>query len=229
MGGIYNNARKKAQLEKEHIKAILLAEENERSRIARDIHDGIGQLLSAAKLNLHALENSHIENKEMILEKAIGLIDESAKEVRSVSHNLMPNALLKSGLFSAIKNFINQLQSDRLKINMETSGLSNKINADTELVVYRIIQECINNVIKHAGASQLFINLSIEKNQLTVMIEDNGIGFEVDKMLKKDGIGIKNIQARVAFLKGTMEINSKPNKGTHLAFHIPLNHEKNGG
>ncbi len=227
-GFLFYNARKKAQLEKEQIKAVLLAEENERNRIARDLHDGIGQLLSAAKLNLHALENVNLVNKETVLEKAIGLVDESAKEVRSVSHNLMPNALIKSGLVSAIKNFINQLQTDKLKINIETSGLNKKINSEIELVVYRIIQECINNVIKHAKANQLFINLSIEKNHLNIMIEDNGKGFEVNKILEKDGIGIKNMQSRVAFLKGTMEIDSKLDKGTLFAFHIPLNKENNG-
>ena len=227
-GFLFYNARKKAQLEKEQIKAVLLAEENERSRIARDLHDGIGQLLSAAKLNLHALENVNLQNKEFVLEKAIGLVDESAKEVRSVSHNLMPNALIKSGLVSAIKNFINQLQTDKLKINIETSGLNKKINSEIELIVYRIIQESINNVIKHAKANQLFINLSIEKNYLHIMIEDNGRGFDVNKILEKEGIGIKNMQSRVAFLKGTMEIDSKIDKGTLFAFHIPLNKENNG-
>jgi two-component system NarL family sensor kinase len=225
-GFLFYSNRKKVQLEKEQIKAVLLAEENERSRIARDLHDGIGQLLSAAKLNLHALENVNLVNKEIVLEKAIGLVDESAKEVRSVSHNLMPNALIKSGLVSAIKNFINQLETEQLKINIETSGLNKKINSEIELVVYRIIQECINNVIKHSKANHLFINLSINKNLLNIMIEDNGYGFDVDEILRKDGIGIKNMQARVAFLKGTMEIDSKLNKGTLFSFHVPLNIEK---
>ncbi len=225
-GFLFYSNRKKVQLEKEQIKAVLLAEENERSRIARDLHDGIGQLLSAAKLNLHALENVKLVNKEIVLEKAIGLVDESAKEVRSVSHNLMPNALIKSGLVSAIKNFINQLETEQLKINIETSGLNKKINSEIELVVYRIIQECINNVIKHSKANHLFINLSINKNLLNIMIEDNGYGFDVDEILRKDGIGIKNMQARVAFLKGTMEIDSKLNKGTLFSFHVPLNIEK---
>lgn len=225
-GFLFYSNRKKVQLEKEQIKAVLLAEENERSRIARDLHDGIGQLLSAAKLNLHALENVNLVNKEIVLEKAIGLVDESAKEVRSVSHNLMPNALIKSGLVSAIKNFINQLETEQLKINIETSGLNKKINSEIELVVYRIIQECINNVIKHSKANHLFINLSINKNLLNIMIEDNGYGFDVDEILRKDGIGIKNMQARVAFLTGTMEIDSKLNKGTLFSFHVPLNIEK---
>lgn len=221
---LYSN-RLKTRQEKEHVQAMLLAEENERSRIARDLHDGIGQLLSAAKLNLHALENSKSENKDKILQKAIGLLDESAKEVRSVSHNMMPNALLKSGLVSAIKNFIDQLQSDTLKINIETSGLHRAINSSIENVVYRVIQESINNVIKHANANQLFINLSIENNLLNVMIEDNGRGFDMEKMKENEGIGIKNMRARIAFLKGTMEIDSKPKRGTLIAFHIPLNND----
>jgi two-component system, NarL family, sensor kinase len=217
----YTN-RKKLKQEKQLIQAVINAEEHERSRIAADLHDGIGQLLSAAKLNLHALENAKTESKQMILEKAILLVDESAKEVRSVSHNIMPNALIKSGIVSAIKKFIDQLQSDKLKIKIETSGLTKSINSNIEIVVYRIIQECINNVIKHSKANQLYITLSIEKEFLNIMIEDNGIGFDKNKTKIRDGIGLSNIETRIKFLKGVMEIDSRPNQGTAIGFHIPL-------
>lgn len=228
LGFIHYKNKKQAKQEKELIQAVIQAEENERSRIAADLHDGIGQLLSAAKLNLHALENTKTDNKQIILEKAILLVDESAKEVRSVSHNIMPNALIKSGIVSAIKKFIDQLHSDRLKIKIETSGLTKSINTNIEIVVYRIIQECINNVIKHSGADQLFITLAIENDFLNIMIEDNGKGFDIEKAKLRDGIGLNNINTRVKFLKGAMEIDSRIHQGTVIAIHIPLNNKNDG-
>jgi len=211
--------RKKREMEMQNIQAVMAAEESERERIARDLHDGIGQLLSATTMNLQAYSR---DLSPSLLEKITALVSETAKEVRSVSHQIMPNALLKSGLVSAVKNFIDQIDHDKLKIYLETSGLKTKINEQTSSVVYRIIQECINNVIKHSEANQLFITLEVENNMLNLMVEDNGKGFDVDKALKKDGIGLQNMQARVNYIRGTMEIDSKIGHGTVFSFHIPL-------
>lgn len=204
-------------------KAVIEAEEKERVRIAADLHDGIGQLLSAAKMNLHAVEENFTnETQKNILEKAISLVDESAKEIRSVSHNIMPNALIKSGLGFAVKDFIQKLDNKKLQVNVNATGLNAKLNTNIEIVVYRIIQECVNNVIKHSKANRLDISLINENDFLEIMIEDNGVGFDVQKALNKDGIGLKNIKTRVEYLKGTLDIDSKENNGTMMAIHIPL-------
>jgi two-component system, NarL family, sensor kinase len=200
--------------------AVIDAEEKERTRIAADLHDGIGQLLSAAKMNLHVFEDK-IGKTDSILTKAIDLVNESAKEIRSISHNIMPNALLKAGLATAIKDFIEKLDQCKLQIHLNAIGLNEKLNSNIEIMVYRIVQESVHNVIKHADANRLDISLVNENNTFEIMIEDNGKGFESNKIAKLDGIGLKNIKARVEFLKGKLEIDSKVNNGTVISISIP--------
>lgn len=207
-------------------KAILEAEENERKRIASDLHDGVGQLMSAAKMNLSAIEAeipfANAEQKKAY-EKAQQLVDESCKEVRTVSHNMMPNALLKASLASAVREFINQIDTKVIKVDLYTEGLNERIDANVETVLYRVVQECVNNVIKHAAANHLDISLIKDVDGLSATIEDNGKGFDASDKTKYDGIGLKNIKTRIAYLKGTVEWNAQPNKGTVVAIHVPLN------
>lgn len=205
--------------------AIIAAEENERKRIAADLHDGVGQIMSAAKMNLSAFENElsfKNDDQKISFEKIIGLVDESCREIRSVSHQMMPNALLKSGLASAIKTFIDKLDNSVLKVNLHTEGLNERLESNVETVLYRIIQECVNNVIKHSGANTLDIALIKDGDGLAATIEDNGKGFDTKDKEKFEGIGLKNIYSRVGFLKGTVDFDSMPGKGTLVAIHIPL-------
>ena len=205
-------------------KAILEAEEKERERIARDLHDGVGQVMSAAKMNLSAFENELIfkdEQQKLSFEKVIHLIDEGCKEVRSVSHQMMPNALLKAGLASAIKEFIDKIDTRVLKVNLYSEGLNDRIDNNIEIVLYRIIQECVNNVIKHSGANQLDISLIKDKDGISVSIEDNGKGFDAKDKTKFEGIGLKNIASRIEFLKGTVEFDSANGRGTMVAINVP--------
>lgn len=211
-------------------KAVMNAEEEERQRIARDLHDGVGQLMSTAKMNLSSLE-SYIdfkdENQKRTFENAIHLVDESCKEVRVVSHNLMPNALLKKSLADAIRNFIHKIEKDKLKVHLYMEGFEEKLDQNLESVLYRIVQECVNNVIKHADASSLDISILKDAHEINLTIEDNGKGFLVDKISSFDGMGLKNITSRVLYLKGTVDFDSEPGKGTLVAINIPLkkNHE----
>jgi two-component system, NarL family, sensor kinase len=206
-------------------KAIIHAEENERKRIAGDLHDGVGQIMSAAKMNLSSLESrlgfSNDEDK-LAFEKIVNLVDESCKEVRSVSHNMMPNALLKSGLSSAVKEFIDKIDSRVLKVNLYSEGLNERIDSNVETVLYRVIQECVNNVIKHSGANELDISLIKDADGIAATIEDNGKGFAVADKAKVEGIGLKNIRTRIEYLKGTVDFDSAPGNGTLVAIHVPL-------
>jgi signal transduction histidine kinase len=206
-------------------KAIINAEENERKRIAAELHDGVGQMMSAAKMNLSAIENEmpfKDETQKNSFNKVIGMLDESCKEVRSVSHQMMPNALLKSGLASAVKEFLDKIDNRIIKITLHAEGLQERLESNTETVLYRVVQECVNNVIKHSGANKLDISLIRDVDGISVTVEDNGCGFyETDKQ-KFEGIGLKNISSRVAFLKGTVDFDSSPGKGTLVAIHIPI-------
>lgn len=218
-----------AQLHKqqeENAKAIIEAEENERTRIARDLHDGIGQQLSAAKLNLSGLK-SVLEptanfNKEM-LDNAIELVDESIHEIRTVSHNMMLDSLVKIGLITAVKNFINKLNNtDKIKINIETFGIHQRLDNVIETVVFRILQELMNNIIKHADATEVSIQIIKHDNELSLLIDDNGNGFDTTKMNSFEGIGLKNILTRVNYINGKVFFDSFVGRGTTVTVEIPL-------
>lgn len=224
--------RKESQLQSEimkqqqiAVKAVMEAEENERQRIAKDLHDGVGQMMSAAKMNLSAIESEiQFTNKEQqqSFEKTIQLVDESCREVRNVSHIMMPNALLKNNLPDAIRDFINKIGYKSLEIHFYSEGLDDRFDSNIETVLYRVIQECVNNAIKHAKATTLDISLIRDKDGISGTIEDNGQGFDISGSRKLDGIGIKNITSRIEYLKGTVDFDSAPGRGTVVGLHIPL-------
>lgn len=209
-------------------KAVIEAEEKERVRIARELHDGIGQQLSAAKLNISGLQAS-IKTKQpeeiLMLQNALELLDESVKEVRAVSHSMIPNALIKSGLVSAVREFINKISSlGNLRINLEIIGLNERLENTVENILFRVLQELVNNIIKHAKATEVGIQFIKHENELTILIEDNGVGFDVNASLSdiNGGIGLKNISSRVAFLNGEVNFDSFPGKGTTVTIELPL-------
>jgi signal transduction histidine kinase len=208
------------------IRAVIEAEEKERQRIARDLHDGVGQMMSVAKMNLSAFEsNIQFANKEqqVSFEKIIDLVDESCKEVRSVSHNMMPNALLKNSLATAIRDFIDKIEKKALHIRLYTKGLDERLDSNLEIVLYRVIQECVNNVTKHADATSLDIAVIKDNDGISATIEDNGKGFDISDKDKFEGIGLKNILTRVEYLKGNVDFDSTPGRGTLVALNVPLN------
>ncbi len=208
---------------------IITAEEKERKRIASDLHDGVGQLMSATWMNLQALNNQlkDLESEEgLLLQKCIAMVDESCKEVRQVSHNMMPNALLMKGLVNAVQEFIGQIDHRSLNINLTAEGLTTPIPSHIETVLYRVIQESVNNVIKHAKAAELDISIIRSPDGIDVMIEDNGKGFNPKQLGSSAGIGLQNIKSRIQYLQGTVEWNSGEGRGTLVAIYIPLN-EKN--
>lgn len=202
-------------------KAVLDAEERERRRIATDLHDSVGQLLSAALMNLNGyIKNNPTEASKDNLEKSLALINESYDEMRTISHQMMPNALLKAGLTAAIREFLNKIDEKQLQINLDISGFKKKLDDNLETVLYRVIQESVNNVIKHARATKLSIQLQNDNDGISLAIEDNGIGF--DQNMTKDGIGLNNIKSRIAFIKGSVEYQSAPGKGTLVSIFISV-------
>ena len=224
--------KKESQLQAELMKqqeeaarAILEAEEKERQRIAKDLHDGVGQMMSAAKMNLSAFESEMqftSEEQKKALEKVIQLVDESCREVRTVSHIMMPNALLKNNLATAIQEFVNKLSSKTLQVDVYTEGLEERLDSNVETVLYRVVQECVHNALKHAGATTLDISLIRDKDGISGTIEDNGKGFDPNDKENFEGIGLRNIITRIEYLKGTVDFDSAPGRGTVIGIHVPL-------
>lgn len=226
-----NKLKQEARLQEEILKqqqlasrAVLEAEEKERQRIGQDLHDGVGQMMSAAKINLSTfLSDIEVPNEEerLRVDNIMSLIDESCKEVRAVSHSMMPNALLKAGLASAVREFLNRIDSKVLEVNLYTEGLDERLDTTIETVLYRVIQECVNNVIKHAAASRLDISIIKDEDGLSATIEDNGKGFDTSDASLRNGIGLKNIETRINYLKGEVNIDSSPGHGTVTVINIP--------
>lgn len=207
-------------------KAIIDAEERERTRIAKDLHDGIGQQLSAVKLMANSLGN--IDNDTLRAQQLNNLkhtLDESIKEVRAISHNMMPNALFKLGLSSAIREFINNISSTGvLKIDLQIIGLKKPLEKTTEVILYRVIQELVNNIIKHANANTLNIQIiNHDDTTLNILVEDDGTGFDTSKKEHFDGIGLKNIISRIKYLNGSVEFDSTIGRGTTVIIDVPIN------
>jgi two-component system, NarL family, sensor kinase len=225
--------QKIADLEKEKLllatQSILKGQEEERNRLAKDLHDGLGGMLSGVKLQLGAMKGNLILSEEhgRIFNNALGKLDESISEMRRVAHNMMPEALMKLGLQQALQDYCDGLAgSQPFNINSEFYGLEKRMEPSVEIVVYRIVQELLNNAVKHSGATTILAQVMRQGNNLSITIEDNGKGFDAGEGSYKKGAGLKNIQSRVDYLKGQVDIKSIPGKGTSV--HIDCIIDNNG-
>lgn len=198
--------------------ALFTGEQNERIRIARDLHDGVGQMLSLAKMNL-----SSIPQPDAIQKNTIQLIDQTINEVRNISHNLIPEDL-NFGLFSALETLANKINDSGItKMDMHITDEIRKLQFDkeNELSIYRIVQEVISNMTRHAQASTIHLNIRQEGQKIILSIRDNGIGMDAESIEKSKGIGWKNIKARVNLLDGEMKVLSEKLSGTEIEISIP--------
>ncbi|HLO45053.1 MAG TPA: sensor histidine kinase [Leadbetterella sp.] len=232
---IYSNhqAKQKAQFASEKLKlqtektsAIVEAEERERIRLAKELHDGVGPLLSIAKFQLENAMNQTKFNsieQETLFQNANTMIDDAAREIRTVSHDLMPNALLMQGLVSAVREFVNRLSlSGKVKVSLDVANLDERLPQLTETVLYRVLQELVGNIIKHSNASSIQVQLIRNEKELTMLVEDNGKGFDTSQIANFNGIGLKNIMSRIDFLNGTVNFDSSLNSGTTVIVEVPL-------
>lgn len=206
---------------------VLKGEEQERTRLAKDLHDGLGGMLSGIKYSLNTMKGNLVMTPEnsQAFERSIDMLDSSIQEMRRVAHNMMPEALVKFGLDTALKDFCNDVnQSGALKVSYQSIGLENEIiEQTTAITIYRIVQELINNTMKHAAAKTAIVQVSKTNNQLAVTVEDDGKGF--DKAIlnqQSGGIGWGNIINRVEFLKGHLDIQSEKEKGTSVHIELPI-------
>jgi len=231
-----NYYQQKKLLQQQHIEALenekqlmatqamLKGQEAERSRVAKDLHDGIGGMLSGIKLTLGAMKGNMIlsENNARLFAGALHKLDDTIAEMRRVAHSMMPEALLRLGLGAAVADYCAGVDaSGPLKLSYQQYGLEQRLPAETEIVVYRMVQELITNVLKHANASQVLVQLIRQDGLLMLTVEDDGVGMP-SEMAQNKGAGLRNLQARADYLKATLDVKSSPGKGTSVHLEIPL-------
>ncbi|MGZ8523415.1 MAG: ATP-binding protein [Chitinophagaceae bacterium] len=199
------------------VDSLLRGQEEERSRLAKDLHDGLGGLLSGVKFSLSNMkDNLTITPGNMaVFERSVDMLDTSINELRRVAHNMMPEMLDKFGLDEALKEYCNTVNATKqLTVKYQSIGMEARLEKSTEIVLYRTIQELLNNILKHAAASEAFIQLIRENDRLNIVVEDNGKGFDTVLLENSKGAGWVNIRSRVEYLKGQLDIHSEPGKGT---------------
>jgi two-component system, NarL family, sensor kinase len=235
---LYFNYRNKQKLQHQQIvkletqqrltvtEAVLKGEEQERTRMAKDLHDGLGGMLSGIKYSFNNMKGNIVmtANNAQAFERSMDMLDSSIKEMRRVAHNMMPEALVKFGLNTALKDFCNEIhQSGALHISYQSIGLDNiVIDQTVEITIYRVVQELLNNTMKHAAAKSAIVQVTKSDDILFVTVEDDGRGFDTNLLNKAKGIGWSNIQNRVEFLKGKLDVNSQSGKGTSVLIEINI-------
>jgi two-component system NarL family sensor kinase len=227
---LYNRykIKQKALLEAEVFKQQEIAaqslfdgEQKERIRIARDLHDSIGQMLSVVKMNISSMDDIEVENS--LSNNTASLVDKTIEEVRHISHNLIPEEL-NFGLFNALESLcekINKSKKTKATLDIPDSVKHYVFEKENELSIYRIVQEVLNNMVKHAEANCININILQNEKQLVIQVKDDGKGFNAQSIHESKGLGWKNIQARVKMLNGKLEITSEKLTGTEIEISIP--------
>ncbi|HKO82194.1 MAG TPA: sensor histidine kinase, partial [Chitinophagaceae bacterium] len=241
----YRNYKQKQKLQQQRIaeleaekqlaatEAVLKGEEQERTRLARDLHDGLGGMLSGIKYSFQAMKGNLVMTPEnqQAFERSMDMLDSSIKEMRRVAHNMMPEALVKFGLDIALKDFCNDInRSGALQVTYQSIGLENAVIEQTiTITIFRIVQELINNTMKHASAKTAIVQITRTDGSISITVEDDGKGF--DPVILKSGgarphdqvgrgIGWSNIGSRVEYLKGKLDVQSEPGKGTSVLIEL---------
>ena len=234
----YRNYRQKQILHQQRIhelenekhlvatEAVLKGQEEERTRFAKDLHDGLGGMLSGIKYSFSNMkENLSMtpENRQGF-DRGLDMLDSSINELRRVAHSMMPDALMKSGLNPAVNDFCTAINSSGvIKVLYQPYGIDDlKISQTVSITIYRIVQELLNNCIKHAAATQVVVQMIREDSKLLLTVEDNGKGFDIAQLQQSKGIGWLNIHNRLDYLKGKVDIQSAPGKGTSVNIEINI-------
>jgi two-component system, NarL family, sensor kinase len=198
------------------LQSMVKGQEAERTRIAKDLHDGLGGLFSTMKMYFSTLEHEQEQLKTSALfNKSYQLIDTASDEVRRIAHNMMPEVLAKLGLLPAIQDMCSNISSGKLlQVKLQSYGMEQRLKAPVEVMLYRIIQELLSNIIKHAKATEAIVQFNLSNNKLVVTVEDNGRGFNLHSIDDKKHSGIEIIKSRVNYLQGVIAIDSAEEVGT---------------
>ena len=220
--------RRIAELEKEQrlmaAKAALQGQIEERTRLAQELHDGLGSILSGAKYSFaHLRENLEMSwDNTGAFERSMEILDKSIRELRRIAHNMMPEALARFGLDTALRDFCNSIDgSGTIRLTYQSFDIDEtSISKTTASSIYRIVQELVNNIIRHAEATTALVQLVRVNGALSITVEDNGRGFDKHILEQSSGIGYRNLNTRVAYLNGTIDIQTEVGKGTSVNIEI---------
>jgi two-component system NarL family sensor kinase len=206
--------------------SMLKGQEKERKRIAEDLHDNLGSMLSTVKLHFQVLD-SRVKGlappQQEQFHQAETLLDEACGEVRRIAHDMLSGVLTKFGLVAALEKLKASIEvPGKLQVLVLAYGLDERLDSSSELMLYRVIQELVSNALKHASANEITIQLNRIENTLSLQVEDNGVGFDVKAAQAKDGIGMKNVAARVHSLQGDFHFDSTLGHGSTVTIDIPL-------
>jgi signal transduction histidine kinase len=223
------HAQQVQTLEKEKtvqvLEALMQGEEKERVRLSKDLHDGVGGLLSAVKMHFSAIRHDQpVLQQSPAYAHAIGLLDDAITDIRKTAHNLMPETLYRLGLKEALQNFCRNISySGTLQVSFYSLGEIGRFKPNFELSVYRIVQELVNNIIKHSRASEALVQLTQQDMVLAITVEDNGIGFN-QQTARQQGNGLTSLQSRVRALNGNIAIDAATGQGTtaYIEFDISI-------
>lgn len=198
------------------LQSMINGQETERTRIAKDLHDGLGGVFSTIKMYFNSLHHEQPALREQeLFQKSYTLVNDASEEIRRIAHNMMPEVLMKMGLVNALKDLCANISAGKLlQVKLEVHGMDKRLNTTTEIMLFRIMQELLNNIIKHAQATEAIIQFVRDGNRLSVQVEDNGRGFNTSEADKNKNMGMENIQSRVAYLNGKLSIDSQHNVGT---------------
>ncbi len=205
--------------------AVIKGQDEERGRIAKDLHDGLGGLLSGVKFSLVNMKSNVILDADnaLVFERSLDMLDHSISELRRVAHNMMPEVLVKFGLSEAVKSYCDSLRESQIfKIDFQSLGMEARLSSNTEVSIYRIIQELLTNISKYAKATHVIVQLARQDNEMSVTVEDNGIGMDKTQLEKSTGAGWINIRSRIEYLKGSMDVQSNIGQGTSVHITIPI-------
>jgi signal transduction histidine kinase len=203
------------------LNGMIEGQEAERLRIAKDLHDGLGGLLSTVKAHFSALklEKDPIANQKLS-GKTQSLIDEACVEVRRISHNMIPHTLSLSGLAEVLEDLVQGLKSEGFEVELDIRDFPEELAKTKQAMLYRLVQEIVSNIRKHAKANQILIQIFGNDLGLGLIVEDDGQGFDYNKALEKGGVGLKSINSRVAYLNGTIDWDTAPERGTTITVNI---------
>jgi signal transduction histidine kinase len=219
---IIRQQRRNISLYRQSVLAEITAMEKERARIAADLHDELGPMLSSVKLKISSFDLTDEDDIEQA-EKTSRHIDELIKRMREISYDLIPNTLIRKGLLVALKEFVDFVSKDDLLKIEFTYTEPIEASEQKAIHIYRIIQELINNTIRHSGANTLYIRLEQRNGMLFLSTSDNGRGFDHTAAARgKGGIGLRNMLSRAEIIDGKMFVDSKKNEGTNYSFEIPV-------
>lgn len=222
-------ARQRAMLNRRILTAVIRAEERARSNFSKEMHDGLGPLLSSAKMSLSALRTESMTDKEReIIKNTSYIIDEAIRSVREISNNLSPQVLIDFGLEHAIKNFIGRVISlHGVAVDMNISLPEARPDSDVEVILYRVVCELTNNSLKHSDCTKIVLELCYDDSAITLRYADNGCGFDLQAVAEK-GMGLSNISSRINSVGGHIDIHSREGEGMNTTITIPVDGRING-